>query len=255
MSGLEEHIPYAIRQFETDVIIPLEIFGIDVSFTTSSLAKVTTVATVTGFLMLATRKRATIPNRLQASAEMVYTFVVDTVTKVSGPEGKRSVPFIFTMFIFIWIGTLIGLTPVKDTFTSHLIVTLALSTATFVYINVIAFRKHGAGFFRFFLPADIPIFVAPIFVLVETVSYLFRPLTLGFRIFANIVAGHIMLKLFADFCAMLVVALGSIGIAASIAPLVMIAILYAFEIMIVSIQSYIFMLITCVYLRDALRPH
>ncbi|NJO32318.1 MAG: F0F1 ATP synthase subunit A, partial [Rhodospirillales bacterium] len=185
----------------------------------------------------------------------VYTFVVDTVTKVSGPEGKRSVPFIFTMFIFIWIGTLIGLTPVKDTFTSHLVVTLALSTATFIYINVIAFRKHGAGFLRFFLPADIPIFVAPIFVLVETISYLFRPITLGFRIFANIVAGHIMLKLFADFCAMLFAALGPIGIVASVAPLVMIVILYAFEILIVSIQSYIFMLITCVYLRDALRPH
>jgi F-type H+-transporting ATPase subunit a len=253
--SLEQHIPYALRQFETDVIIPLEILGIDVSFTTSSSAKLTTLIIITVFLLLAMRKRKMVPGRLQNSAEMVYAFVANTVTKVAGPEAKPSIPFIFSLFILVWIGTLIGLTPIKDTFTSHLAVTLALSTIAFAYINVVAFRTHGARFFRFFLPADIPIFVAPIFVLVELISYLFRPITLGFRIFANIVAGHIMLKLFADFCTMMVDALGPVGIVTSIAPVLMIAILFAFEIMIVSIQSYIFMLITAMYLRDALHSH
>lgn len=255
MSTLEEHLPYALRQFQTDVIVPLEVFGVDASLTTSSSAKLTTVVLLTLYFLLALRERALIPGRLQSSAEAIYLFVSETVTKVAGPEARSSIPFMFCLFTFIWFGTLLGLTPIKDTFTSHLAVTLALSGVTFLYVNVIAFRTQGAGFFRFFLPAGIPWFVAPVFVLVEAISYLFRPITLGFRIFANIVAGHIMLKLFADFCAMLVSGLGPIGLIASVAPLTMIAILYAFEVMIVSIQSYIFILITSMYLRDAMRPH
>jgi F-type H+-transporting ATPase subunit a len=255
MDSLAQHLPYALRQFETDVIFPLRIFGVDASFTTSSSAKLTTVIVIVLFFWIAMRKGAMVPGRLQASAEMIYAFVADTVTKVAGPEARPSIPFIFTLFIFVWFGTLIGLTPVKDTFTSHLVVTLALSSAAFLYVNIVAFRTHGMGFFRYFLPADIPLFVAPIFVLVEAISYLFRPITLGFRLFANIVAGHIMLKLFADFCTMMSSSLGAIGAIASIAPVLMIAILFAFEVMIVSIQSYIFMLITSMYLRDALHKH
>lgn len=255
MASLEQHLPYALRQFESDILIPLTIFGVDASFTTASSAKITTVIVITAFFLLAMRKRAVVPDRFQTSAEMIYAFVAGTVTKVAGLEAKPSIPFIFTLFVFIWFGTLIGLTPIKETFTSHLAVTLALALTTFVYVNVIAFRTQGMSFFRFFLPAGIPIFVAPIFVLVEAISYLFRPITLGFRIFANIVAGHIMLKLFADFCAMFVAALGPAGAIASIAPVLMISVLYAFEIMIVSIQSYIFILITAMYLRDALHPH
>ncbi len=255
MASLEESLPYALRQFETDVLIPLNLFGVDVSFTTASSAKLTTVVVIVALFLFAMRKHAIIPGRLQAGAEAIYEFVVNTVTKVAGPEAKRSIPFIFTLFVFIWVGTLIGLTPIKATFTSHLAVTLTLSLAAFAYVNVIAFRKHGLGFFRVFLPIGVPMFVAPIFVLVETISYLFRPITLGFRIFANIVAGHILIKLFADFCTMFVEAFGSVGVLLSIAPVLMMMILYVFEIMIVSIQSYIFMLITAMYLRDALRPH
>ena len=255
MTPLEQRLPYALRQFESDVLVPLSLFGVDISITTASSAKFVTVAVIAAFFLLALRKRTIIPNRLQNSAEMIALFVVDTVTKVAGQEAKRSIPFFFTLFVLIWFGTLIGLSPIKETFTSHLAVTLALSTTVFAYVNVVAFRKHGLGFFRFFLPAGIPLFVAPIFVLVESISYLFRPITLGFRIFANIVAGHIMLKLFADFCAMLVDALGPIGVIASAGPLAIITVLYAFEIMIISIQSYIFLLISAMYLRDALHPH
>lgn len=252
MSSLDQHLPYALRQFEVDVIVPLSVAGIDVSFTTASSAKVTTVIVIIGFLWLAMRKRALVPGRLQASAEFVYCLVANTVTRVAGAEAKPSIPFLFTIFVFIWIGTLIGLTPIKETFTSQMFVTLALAMTVFVYCNVLALRRHGLSYFRMFLPAGVPLFVAPVFVLVETISYLFRPITLGFRIFANIVAGHIMLKLFADFCVMLV---ASQGLFAAIAPVVMMAVLYAFEILIVSIQSYIFVLISAVYLRDALHPH
>jgi F-type H+-transporting ATPase subunit a len=255
MEALEQHLPYALRQFETEIIIPLRIFGVDASFTTASSAKVTTVIIVALFFLLAMRKSAIIPGRLQLFAESIVGFVEQTVVKVAGPEARSSVPFMITLFIFIWFGTLIGLTPIKDTFTSHLAVTLALATVTFGYVNVVAFRKQGLGFFRFFLPSGIPFYVAPVFVLVEALSYLFRPITLGFRLFANIVAGHIMLKLFADFCTMIVAAVGPAGALASIAPALVIAVLYGFEIMIVSIQSYIFILIASVYLRDALHAH
>ncbi len=255
MADLEKHLPYALRQFESEIIVPLKLFGFDVSFTTGSSAKVTTAMALSAYLIYAMRERAIIPGRLQASAELLYSFVADTITKIAGEEGRASIPFIFTVCVFILFGTLFGLTPIKETFTAQLTVTLALALAVFVHVNAIAFRKHGLGFFRNFLPADVPLFVAPIFVLVEAISYLFRPITLGFRIFANIFAGHVMLKLFADLCVMLVTALGTTGILVSIFPVIMMVLLYGFEIVIVCIQSYIFMLLSAMYLRDALHVH
>lgn len=230
-------------------------FGIDASFTSGSSAKLTTSLLLAGYLIYAMRERKIIPGRLQASAEALYIFVSDTVLRVTGPEGRSTIPFVFTMFVYILFGTLLGITPLKETFTSHLVVTLALSLAVFVYANTLAFRRHGIGYLRIFLPADVPLFVAPIFVAVEVVSYLFRPVTLGFRIFANIFAGHVMLKLFADFCTMLVSSFGDVGIVLSLAPVAIMAVLYAFEIMIIFIQAYIFMLITSMYLKDALHGH
>lgn len=255
MATMQEHLPYALRQFETDILVPIKIFGVDVSLTTLSTAKLATFAIVAIYLIWAVRHRAMVPGRLQASAELLYTFIADTVLRVAGPEARPSIPFIFTLFVFILFGTLLGLTPVKDTFTSHLAITLALALLVFTYVNVVAFRKHGLGFFRLFLPSDIPLFVAPIFVLIELVSYLFRPITLAFRLFANVVAGHVMLKLFADFCAMMIGAWGTAGIIASAGPVAVMTILYGFEIMIVCIQAYIFALISSMYLRDALHAH
>jgi F-type H+-transporting ATPase subunit a len=255
VTPLEEHLPYALRQFETEVLVPIHVFGYDLSFTDASLAKFTTGALLVVYMTWAMRERALVPRRLQASAEALYGFVVDTVQRVAGPQGRPAVPFIFTVFVFVLIGTLLGLLPFKETFTSHLATTLALSFTVFAYVNVIAFRTHGLGFLRFFLPAGVPLFIAPILVLVELISYLFRPITLGFRIFANIFAGHVMVKLFADFCVMLIDALGGVGFAAALAPLAVMVVLYGFEIGIICIQAYIFMLIATMYLRDALRGH
>jgi F-type H+-transporting ATPase subunit a len=255
VASLNDHLPYALRQFESQILIPIKLFGIDMPFTTSSSAKLSTAMMLSAYLYLAMREQTMVPGRLQASAELLYSFVADTVTRVTGPEGKPSIPFVFTVFTFVLFGTLLGLTPIWETFTSHLVITLALGTTIFIYANVTAFRLQGLRFFRFFLPPNLPVFVAPIVVLVEVVSYLFRPITLGFRLFANIFAGHVMLKLFADFCTMLSGAFGTLGIIASIVPVMVMVILFVFEIMIVCIQAYIFLLITSMYLRDAMHAH
>ncbi|MDJ0950903.1 MAG: F0F1 ATP synthase subunit A [Alphaproteobacteria bacterium] len=255
MASYEPEAPYAIRQFEIDVLIPIHVFGLDLSFTTSAQAMVTTVILVGGYLLYAIQKRARVPGRLQSSVEVVYKFVANTVVKTAGPEAKGAIPFVFCLFVFILFGSLFGLTPVKFTFTSHLIVTMALSLLVFAYTNTLAVRRQGAGFFRFFLPAGTPGYMAPLLVVIEVISYLFRPITLGVRIFANILAGHIMIKLFADFCVMLTEALGAAGLGISIMPILLMAVLYGFEVLIFLVQSYIFILITSLYIRDALHGH
>ncbi len=255
MASYEPEAPYAIRQFELDVLIPIQALGLDLSFTTSAQAMVTTAVLVVAFLAYGARKRALVPGRMQAAAEGVYAFVANTVVKTAGPEARPAIPLVFALFVFILFGSLVGLTPVKFTFTSHLVVTLALALLVFIYVNVLALQTQGLGFFRLFLPAGTPLYIAPVLVTVEVISYLFRPITLGVRIFANILAGHIMIKLFADFCVMMVEALGGLGIGLSVFPVVMMAVLYGFEIMIFVIQSYIFILITSIYLRDSLHAH
>lgn len=255
MSRLSDHLPYAIRQFETDIVVPLSIWGIDASITTASTAKMATVLVIVVYLTYAMRERALVPGRLQVSAEALYAFVTRTVSTIAGPGAAGAVPFVFSMYVFVLFGTLLGLTPLKETFTSHLIVTLALALAVFVYANVLAFKTHGLGFLSHFLPPGVPVFVAPVLLFVEVLSYLFRPITLGFRIFANIFAGHVMLKLFADFATMLVGAFGNIGLLAALLPVGIMVALIGVEIAIVLIQSYIFMLITTIYLRDSLRGH
>lgn len=255
MAKLSDHLPYALRQFETEVVVPITAFGVDVSLTTGSTAKLATMALVSAYLIYAMRERALVPGRLQTSVEMLYGLVEKTVLEVIGPAGRKVIPFVFSMFVFILFGTLIGLTPIKETFTAHIGVTLALALTVFAYANAVAIKYHGATFFRQFLPDGVPLFVAPVLVFVELISYLFRPITLGFRIFANIFAGHVMLKLFGDFCVMLVEGLGPAGYAASLLPVLVMVVLMGFEIMIVFIQSYIFMLITTIYLRDAIHGH
>lgn len=255
MSKLSDQLPYAITQFENDIIVPLRFFGLDVSITTASTAKITTVALVLTYIIFAMRERSLVPGRIQMSAEALYGFVTTTVLRIAGPEATKTIPFVFSMYVFVLFGTLLGLTPIKQTFTSHFIVTLTLALIVFVYVNVLAFKTQGLSFLNQFLPAGVPVFVAPILVFVEVISYLFRPITLGFRIFANIFAGHVMLKLFGDFSAMLVNALGSFGILAALLPVCVMIILIGVEIAITIIQSYIFMLITVIYLKDSLRGH
>ncbi len=251
----ERILPYAIRQFEIDVLVPMTIFGVDVSFTISSQAMVTTVVLVTAYLLYGIRRREMVPGRLQMSVEAVYGFVVHTIEKTAGPQAKGATPFLFSLFVFLLFGGLIGLTPVKFTFTSHLVVTLALALTVFIYANTLAVNKHGFGFFKSFVPAGTPAYLTPIILLLETVSYLFRPVTLAVRIFANIVAGHIMVKIFADFCQMIIESMGLVGFFINITIVSMMVVLYIFEVMIISIQAYIFVLISGTYIKEAIEGH
>ena len=247
--------PYVIRQFEIERHLAVDLFGLDVSFTNSAAAMTATVLVVAGFLWLAMRPAALVPGRLQAAAEALYGFVAETVITAIGPDGRRHLPFLLTLFVYILFGSLIGLTPVKFTFTSHVVVTLGLGLIVFGYVTVLGFRRQGLGFFRSFLPAGTPWFVAPLVVLVEVVSYLLRPITLGVRLFANVLAGHIMIKLFADFSAALNEGLGLAGFLLGLLPVLMTAVFYGFETVVFVIQAYIFVLLACVYIREASERH
>lgn len=251
----EPQAPYAIRQFELEPWIPLKIFGADVSFTNSASAMVVTTLAVAGFMILATRRTQVVPGRLQAAAEWVYDFVATTVVSAAGEAGRPHIPFVFTLFTFIFFGTLIGMTPVKFTFTSHVIVTLALAFVAFAYVISVALRQHGLRFFRTFLPAGTPLWLTPLIVVIEVISYLARPITLGVRLFANVLAGHMIIKLFGDFAAMMMDALGVGGLALVVFPVALMVVFFAFEVVVVLIQSYIFILLTSVYLRSSLEGH
>lgn len=243
--------PYAIKQFEIDVLVPIKLFGVDASFTTSAQAMVTTVIVICAYMALAVRDRALVPGRLQSSAEWIYGFIANVVIRNAGREAIAAIPFVFTLFVFLFVGSVVGVTPIKFTFTSHLIVTMALALVVFAYVNVVAFRTHGLAFLGFFRPAGTPLWLAPLIVVVEIISYLFRPVTLGVRIFVNIFAGHVIIKLFADMCVMLVDGLGPIGIGLTILPLILMGLFYLFEIVVFVVQSYIFVLLTSLYLKDA----
>jgi F-type H+-transporting ATPase subunit a len=247
--------PYAIRQFEIDVLVPINLFGFDISFTNSAQAMLTTVLVVGTLLVYGARQGATIPGRLQTGVELIYTFVEDTLIRFGGEEAKRALPLMLSIFVFILFGSMIGLTPVKFTFTSHVVVALALALTVFAYVNYLAVSRHGLGFFRLFLPTGTPLYLAPLIVIIEIFSYFFRPVTLGLRVFANIVAGHIMLKLFGDFCAMLTENFGAAGMLAAVLPLAAMIVMHAVELGVFLIQSYIFLVISSFYIRDALHAH
>jgi F-type H+-transporting ATPase subunit a len=248
-------VPYAIRQFEIERIVGLELFGVDISFTNSAAAMLATTAAIALFFLIAMRRPRMVPGRLQAAAEQVFEFVRETVLRNGGPRALGHVPMIFALYVFILFGSLIGLTPFKFTFTSHVAVTLALALFVFAYATVLGIRLHGARFARAFLPAGTPPVIAPLIVVIELISYLFRPVTLGVRLFANVLAGHIIIKLFAEFSGKLVDALGLAGAALALLPLAVNAIFFCFEAVVFLLQSYIFVLLTCVYIRQSIEMH
>lgn len=251
----EPILPYAIRQFAVDPLIPIEVFGIDVSFTASAQAMVTTVVVAIAYLLIAVRHRQFHPGRLQSSAEALYGFAARTVVKNGGEEAKQAIPLLTTIFVFILFGTMVGLSPIKFTFTSHLIVTIGLALLVFVYANTLAFRSHGVGMVKALIPEGTPGAVLPIIFTIELISYIFRPVTLGVRLFANILAGHIMVKLFADGCVMILEAAGLAGLPFLILPIAFMCILYAFEFLIVFIQAYVFLVLSSTYVGEAVRGH
>jgi F-type H+-transporting ATPase subunit a len=241
-------------QFVTNKIIPLEnVGGLDLSFTNSSLAMVGTVALASSFLYFATAKRGLIPSRGQSIAESAYEFVASMLRDAAGTEGMRFFPFVFSLFMFILVANLLGMFPYFFTVTAQIIVTFALSMLVMGTVVVYGVAKHGVKFLGLFVPDGIPGILIPLVAAIEVISFLSRPISLSIRLFANMLAGHITLKVFAGFIVSMS-SLGALGIGGAILPLVMVVALTGLEFLVSFLQAYVFAVLTCMYLNDALHP-
>ena len=236
----EGHSPLA--QFEIKTLVPIEIAGVDASFTNSSLFMVLTVITISLFLIGGMRKGALVPGRWQSMAELSYVFIANMIKDTVGSEGRPYFPFIFTIFMFVLVGNLWGMMPYSFTFTSHIAVTFAMAFFIFVGVTLIAIAKHKLHFLSFFMPPGVPIVMAPLLVPIEIISYLSRPISLSVRLFANMLAGHTLLKVFAGFII-------SLGVAAGWLPFVFVIALTGLEFVIAFLQAFVFAILTCLYLH------
>lgn len=241
-------LPNPMHQFEIKRLVPFELFGIDASFTNSALYMVIAAALITLFTVYAMRGRSLVPSRLQSVAEISYEFVAGMVRQNVGTDGMKYFPFIFTLFMFVLALNMLGMLPYSFTVTSHIIVTFALAAFIFIAVTVLGFVKHGMGFLKFFVPSGVPAVMLPLLVVIELISYLTRPISLSVRLFANMMAGHTMLKVFGAF----VVALGFLG---GWAPLAFMVAFTGLEILVAFLQAYVFAILTCIYLNDALHMH
>jgi F-type H+-transporting ATPase subunit a len=236
-----------LEQFMIERIVPLHIGSVDISYTNSALLMTIAVALITLLLVVGTRRRALVPGRLQSVAEMAYEFIAGMVDENIGHDGIEFFPLVFSIFMFVLFGNMLGLIPYSFTFTSHIIVTFALAMFVFLLVTLVAFIRHGIHFFTFFFPPGAPIFMAPILVPIEIVSYLSRPVSLSIRLFANMMAGHTMMAVFAGFT----ITLGLFGFF----PIAINVALFALEVIVTALQAYVFTILTCLYLRDAVHLH
>jgi F-type H+-transporting ATPase subunit a len=244
-----------LHQFQIQRYLPITIGNLDASFSNSALYMMIAVAIITGLIVHGMRGRALIPGRLQSLAELFYEFVSNMVRDNAGPDARKYFPFVFSLFMFIMVGNLIGLIPGTFTFTSHIIVTFGLALTVFLFVTLLGLVKHGFHFFTLFMPSGVPMALAPILIPIEVLSYLSRPVSLSIRLFANMMAGHTMLKVFGGFSVLLGGALGSLGYAVGILPLAINVALVGFEILVALLQAYVFTILTCLYIRDALELH
>jgi F-type H+-transporting ATPase subunit a len=215
---------------------------------------VITMFAVTAFTIFAMRGRAMVPGRMQSIVEMSYEFVANMVRENAGSDGQKFFPFIFTLFMFVLFANLFGMFPYAFTVMSHIIVTFALAMTVFIGVTLVGFAKNGLGFLKLFVPDGAPGALLPLVVLIEIISYLSRPISLSVRLFANLLAGHITLKIFAGFIITFVSTGSVLGIAGAILPMGMIVALTALEFLVAFLQAYVFTVLTCMYLSDALHP-
>lgn len=242
----------ALSQFELSPV--LGFVGKAVGFSQANLFMVVAVLLTMGLMVYGMRQRAIVPGRLQSLAETAYEFVHELVTGQVGDEGKRFFPFVFALFMFVLFGNLLGMLPYAFTFTSHIAVTFALAMIVFVLITVVAISIHGMHFFSYFFPEGAPKLLAPLIIPIEVISYLSRPVSLSVRLFANMVAGHVMLKVFATFVVLMGSA-GAVGIFGAAAPLAVNVALVGFEFLVAFLQAYVFAILTSIYLHDAVHLH
>jgi F-type H+-transporting ATPase subunit a len=239
----EGHSP--LEQFQIKRLIEIPVGGLDASFTNSSLFMAIAVFAVTAFLLIAMRGASLVPTRMQSMAELSYEFIANMIRENAGRAGMAYFPFIFSLFMFILFCNLIGMIPYTFTVTSHIIVTFALALVVFVGVTAIGFARHGLKFLSLFVPAGVPMALLPLLVVIEVLSYLIRPISLSVRLFANMTAGHTMLKVFGGFVVML-------GVLGGWAPLAFVVALTGLEVGIAVLQAYVFTILTCIYLNDAL---
>ena len=238
-----------MQQFTVYRIGPeIKIAGVDLSFTNASLFMVISASVILLFLYTGSKEKRIIPNKLQLVAEMFYTFVAKMISDTAGSKAKPYFPFIFSLFMFVLICNMVGMLPYSFTVTSHIIVTLIMALFIFVAVTVIGFIKHGLKYLRIFVPSGVPGVLLPLITIIEIISYLSRPVSLSVRLFANMMAGHTMLKVFGGF----VVSLGILG---GWLPLSFSVALTGLEILVAFLQAYVFAILTCIYLNDALNLH
>ena len=236
-----------IHQFKIKELIPLEIFETNISYTNSSLFMSLSIILVSLLLLVSIKKKSLVPSRLQSVSEIFYEFIANMVSDNIGDKGHKFFPLIFTLFTFLLFGNMLGMLPYSFTFTSHIIVTFVLAMFVFLLVTLLGIFIHGFKFFGLFVPKGVPMVMLPLMIPIEIISYLSRPIILSLIFFANMMAGHTMLKIFAGF----IVPLGIFGIA----PLMVDVALTALEVLIAFLQAYVFTILTCLYLNEAINLH
>lgn len=242
-----------ISQFNISRLVPIEIGSLDLSFTNSSLFMVATTAVAAGFLMSTTSGQKLIPTRLQSISEMAYEFIASMLREGAGSQSMRFFPLVFSLFMFVLCANLLGMFPYFFTITSHIIVTFALALLVISTVVIYGFYKHGLTFLKLFVPSGIPGALLPLVAIIEVVSFLSRPISLSVRLFANMLAGHITLKVFAGFIVAMG-AQGALGFIGAALPLLMTVAITGLEFLVAFLQAYVFAVLTCMYLNDALHP-
>jgi F-type H+-transporting ATPase subunit a len=244
-----------IHQFRIIDLFPVATIGhTEIAFTNSAAFMLAAVVVITAFLIVGTAGRSLVPSRLQSAAELSYEFVATTVRSTAGAEGLKFFPFVFTIFMFILTVNMIGLIPYTFTVTSHIIVTAALAITVFLTVLGYGLYRHGLHFFNLFVPKGVPIYILPLIVFIEVLSFVSRPISHSVRLFANMLAGHITLQVFASFIILLGTGLGVVGWIGGALPFLMIVILFALETLVAFLQAYVFAILTCIYLNDAIHP-
>lgn len=243
-----------IEQFNIDKIFTIGHIGNqEIAFTNSSAYMFGAVALISLLMIGGSAGRKLVPGRFQSMAELSYEFVANTVRSTAGKEGMKFFPLVFSLFMFIMVSNMVGIIPYTFTVSSHIIVTVALALLVFLTVLVYGFYKNGLKFFKLFVPSGVPIVILPLVVLIEIISFLSRPVSHSVRLFANMLAGHITLKVFASFVTMLG-AFGAVGWAGAVLPLALTVALTALELLVAFLQAYVFTILTCIYINDAIHP-
>jgi F-type H+-transporting ATPase subunit a len=243
-----------IHQFNIEKIFTIGHIGNqEIAFTNSSAYMFGSVALISLLMIGGSARRQLVPGRIQSVAELCYEFVADTIRSTAGQEGMKFFPLVFSIFMLLTVSNIVGIIPYAFTISSHIIVTAALALLVFFTVLIYGFYKNGLKFFKLFVPSGIPLAILPLVVMIEIISFLSRPISHSVRLFANMLAGHITLKVFASFVTMLG-AMGVVGWAGAVLPLALTVALTALELLVAFLQAYVFTILTCIYINDAIHP-